>query len=63
MITSIDDLKKCGSDSCLYKLCLRVNCQYSIDKINYCGNYVKATKSLDDTEVSDNDRFERIFKK
>ena len=63
MITSTDALKKYGTDGCLYRLCSRVNCQHIIDNINYCGNCVKVSKSLDEAEVSDNDRLERIFNK
>ena len=40
-----------------------INCQHIIDNINYCGNCVKANKSLDKPEVLDNGGLERIFNK
>ena len=63
MITSTYNFKICKTDGCLYKLCSRVDCQRIIDNINYCSNCVEASKSLDDANVSDNDRLEHKFNK
>ena len=38
VITSVIDLKKCGTADCLYRSCSSDACYHVIEKIDYCKN-------------------------
>ena len=46
-ITSKNDLISCGIEGILYKLCLRRQCHYFVNNVNYCNNCVIVNKCTD----------------
>ena len=54
-ITSVTDLKKCGTDDCLYRSCSSEACYHVIEKIDYCNNCFTVNQSIS------NDTSDRIY--
>ena len=54
-ITSITDLKNCGTAGCLYRICSRSECNHFVENKYYCNNCITVNKFID------NDTTERLF--
>ena len=46
-ITSSNDLRSCGTEGCLYKICSRSECHHFLENIYYCNNNFTINKSID----------------
>ena len=60
-ITSEGYLMLCGTNDCIYKLCSRKKCQYIVNNIHNCVNYVNVSILIDEVVVSETDKLERTF--
>ena len=54
-ITSLNDLKTCGTECCLFSSCLRSECYHVLENKDYCNNCFTVNQSIH------NDISDRIF--